>query len=99
MWRATKPEAFSSITTALTYSAAIGRSTTREHRYFNLFGLQPHRNETFKLSTDLMFIEKLHEDVGRCITTLFAELNVLDGSVLTLYKPCHRHQDFLIFLS
>jgi putative transposase len=27
------------------------------HRYFSLFGLQPHRTETFKFSTDLLFIE------------------------------------------
>jgi putative transposase len=34
------------------------------HRYFSLFWLQPHRTETFKLSTDPLFIAKLHAVVG-----------------------------------
>ena len=34
------------------------------HRYFSLFGLQPHRTETFKLSTDSLFNEKLRDVVG-----------------------------------
>ncbi len=34
------------------------------HRYFSLFGLQPQRTEIFKLSTDLLFIEYLHDIVG-----------------------------------
>jgi putative transposase len=28
------------------------------------FGLQPHRTESFKLSNDLIFIEKLRDAVG-----------------------------------
>jgi len=41
-----------------------GISATTVHRYFQLFGLQPHRTETFKLSTDPFFIEKLRDVVG-----------------------------------
>ena len=37
---------------------------TSVHRYFSLFGLHPHRTETFKLSTVLLFIESLHDVVG-----------------------------------
>jgi len=33
------------------------------HRYFKLLGFQPHRSETFKLSTDAFFIEKLRDVV------------------------------------
>jgi putative transposase len=33
-------------------------------RYFSLFGLQPHRTESFKLSNDPFFIEKLRDVVG-----------------------------------
>ena len=40
-------------------AAETGISSTSVHRYFKLFGLQPHRTETFKLSTDAFFIEKL----------------------------------------
>ena len=32
-------------------------STTSVHRYFKLFNLQPHRSETFKLSTDPFFVD------------------------------------------
>jgi putative transposase len=33
-------------------------------RYFALFGLQPHRSKSFKLSTDLLFVEKVRDIVG-----------------------------------
>ncbi len=42
----------------------MGISSTSVHRYFKLFGLQPHRSESFKLSTDPFFIEKLRDVVG-----------------------------------
>ena len=114
-------------------------------RYFALFGLQPHRSKSFKLSTDPFFVEKVRDVVGLylnppdkalvlCVdeksqvqalertqpvlpiglgyvegvthdyyrhgtTTLFAALNVLDGSVISQCKPRHRHQEFLAFLN
>ncbi|MGH7914922.1 MAG: IS630 family transposase, partial [Candidatus Binataceae bacterium] len=122
---------------------AISKSTVA--RYFALFGLQPHRSKSFKLSTDPFFVEKVRDIVGLylnppdkalvlCVdeksqgqalertqpvlplglgylegvthdyyrhgtTTLFAALNVLDGSVITQCKPRHRHQEFLSFLN
>jgi putative transposase len=122
---------------------AISKSTVA--RYFALFGLQPHRSKSFKLSTDPFFVEKVRDVVGLylnppdkalvlCVdeksqvqalersqpvlpmglgypegvthdyyrhgtTTLFAALNVLDGSVITQCKPRHRHQEFLSFLN
>jgi transposase len=121
-----------------------GISKTSVHRYFQLFGLQPHRTESFKLSTDAFFIEKLRDVVGLYLnppenalvlsvdeksqtqalertqpmlplglgyaegmthdykrhgtTTLFAALDVFNGSVLADCKPRHRHQEFLSFL-
>jgi putative transposase len=39
-------------------------SKSSVQRYFQLFGLQPHRTEGFKLSTDPFFIEKLRDVVG-----------------------------------
>src|SRR6266536_2679954 len=41
-----------------------GVSVTSVHRIWGAFGLQPHRVETFKLSTDLMFVEKVRDIVG-----------------------------------
>ena len=121
-----------------------GLSKSAVHRFFQLFGLKPHRQESFKLSTDPFFIEKVRDVVGLylsppdkalvlCVdeksqvqalertqplpplgfgyaegvthdyerhgtTTLFAALNVLDGSVIAQCKPRHRHQEFLAFL-
>lgn len=121
-----------------------GLSTTTVHRYMTLFGLQPHRSKSFKLSSDPFFIEKVRDIVGLylnppdhalvlCVdeksqvqalertqpvlpmglgyvegithdyvrhgtTTLFAALDVANGSVLTQCKPQHRHQEFLSFL-
>jgi putative transposase len=39
-----------------------------------------------------------HDYVRHGTTTLFAALNVLNGSVLASCKPRHRHQEFLSFL-
>jgi putative transposase len=121
-----------------------GISKSSVQRYFELFGVQPHRTESFKLSTDPFFIEKLRDVAGLYLyppenalvlsvdeksqcqalertqpmlplglgyvegvthdykrhgtTTLFAALDVLNGTVLTDCKPRHRHQEFLGFL-
>jgi len=40
----------------------ISKSTVQ--RYFNLFGVQPHRTKRFKLSTDPFFVEKVRDIVG-----------------------------------
>lgn len=40
----------------------ISKSTVQ--RYLALFGVQPHRSKSFKLSTDPLFIEKLRNVVG-----------------------------------
>ena len=126
-------------------AAETGIAKSTVARYFTLFGLQPHRSKSFKLSTDPFFVEKVRDVVGLylnppdkalvlCVdeksqiqalertqpvlplglgyvegvthdyyrhgtTTLFAALNVLDGSVITQCKPRHRHQEFLAFLN
>ena len=40
----------------------ISKSTVA--RYFALFGIQPHRAKSFKLSTDPFFVEKVRDVVG-----------------------------------
>jgi hypothetical protein len=116
---------------------ATALSTTTVHRYLTLFGLQPHRTRSFKLSTDPFFLEKVRDVVGLylnppehalvlCVdeksqvqalertqpvlpmglgyvegitpdyvrhgtTTLFAALDIANGSVLTQCKAQHRH--------
>lgn len=40
----------------------VAKSTV--HRFFNLFGLQPHRSKSFKLSNDPFFVEKVRDIVG-----------------------------------
>jgi transposase len=125
-------------------AAETGLSKTTVHRYLSLFGVQPHRSRSFKLSTDPFFIEKVRDIVGLylnppqnalvlCVdeksqvqalertqpllpmglgyvegithdyirhgtTTLFAALDVANGSILSQCKPRHRHQEFLSFL-
>jgi transposase len=41
-----------------------GMSKSTVHRYLNLFGVQPHRSRSFKLSSDPFFIEKVRDIVG-----------------------------------
>ena len=43
---------------------ATGVSTSTVHRIWRAFSLQPHRSETFKLSTDPLFVEKVRDIVG-----------------------------------
>lgn len=121
-----------------------GVAKSSVQRYLKLFGVQPHRSKTFKLSNDPFFVEKVRDIVGLylnppehalvlCVdeksqvqalertqpvlpmglgyvegithdyirhgtTTLFAALDVANGTVLTQCKPRHRHQEFLAFL-
>jgi len=42
----------------------IGHALSTVHRIWRAFGLQPHRVETFKLSTDPLFVEKVRDIVG-----------------------------------
>ena len=41
-----------------------GHSHTTIRRMWNAFGLQPHRAETFKLSSDPLFVDKVRDIVG-----------------------------------
>ena len=43
---------------------ASGVSVSTVHRIWNAFSLAPHRTETFKLSTDPQFVEKVRDIVG-----------------------------------
>ena len=127
-----------------TMAKAQGVSKATIQRIWHANGLQPHRVQTFKLSTDPRFVEKLRDVVGlylnppdralvlcvdeksqiqaldrtqpglplkkgRCgtlthdykrhgTTTLFAALNVLDGTVIGDCSKRHRHEEFLRFL-
>ena len=45
-------------------AAVTGLSHTTIRRIWTAFGLQPHRSETFKLSTDPLFVDKVQDIVG-----------------------------------
>ena len=45
-------------------AARSGLSESTIGRIWRAFGLQPHRTETFKLSTDPLFVEKVYDIVG-----------------------------------
>jgi len=47
-----------------TMAKTMGMSQTSVVRIWHAFGLQPHRQETFKLSTDPLFIDKVRDIVG-----------------------------------
>ena len=46
---------------------AVGLSQGAIVRVWNAFGLKPHKAETFKLSTDPFFVEKVRDVVGLCL--------------------------------
>lgn len=127
-----------------TMAKATGLSDSTIGRIWKEHGLKPHRIETFKLSNDPAFVEKLEDIVGlylsppehaivlccdeksqiqaldrtqpglplkkgRCgtmthdytrngITSLFAAMNVADGTIISECMPRHRHQEWLTFL-
>ena len=60
----TKPANGSTHWSVRTVAAETGISKTSVQRYFQLFGPQPHRTQSFKLSNDPFFIEKLRDVVG-----------------------------------
>src|SRR4051812_38990860 len=43
---------------------AVGLTQNAVLRIWHAYGLQPHRQETFKLSTDPLFVDKIHDVVG-----------------------------------
>ena len=43
---------------------AVGFAFSTIHRVWKAFNLQPHRTETFKLSTDPLFVDKVRDIVG-----------------------------------
>ena len=47
-----------------TLGEETGISKSTVQRYLSLFGVQPHRSKSFKLSTDPFFIEKVRDIVG-----------------------------------
>ena len=60
----TKPTDGSTHWSARSLAAATGISKTTVHRWLQTFSLQPHRQKTFKLSTDPFFVEKVRDIVG-----------------------------------
>ena len=127
-----------------TMAAEMGVSEATVRRIWHAHGLKPHLVESFKISKDKHFAEKLEDIVGlylnppehaivmcvdeksqiqaldrtqpglplkkgRCGTmthdykrngtaTLFAALNVADGTVISMCDDRHRHQEWLQFL-
>jgi transposase len=47
-----------------TMAKEIGHAPSTVHRIWRAFGLQPHRAETFKLSSDPLFVEKVRDIAG-----------------------------------
>ena len=127
-----------------TMAAAFGISEASVRRIWHGHGLKPHLVDTFKVSKDPRFAEKLEAVVGLYLNppehalvlccdeksqiqaldrtqpglplkkgrgqtmthdykrngtaTLFAALNTLDGSVISICQERHRHQEWLKFL-
>ena len=71
-----------------TMAKEIGHAPSTVHRIWRAFGLQPHRVETFKLSSDPLFVEKVRDIVGLycrrrsarscCASTRRAQVQALD---------------------
>jgi transposase len=138
-----KPEAATHWSTR-SLAQTLGTSPASVQRIWQAHGLKPHRVETFKLSCDPQFREKLEDIVGLYLhppqhalvfsvdeksqiqalqrtqpglpmkkgrgqtlthdykrhgtTTLFAALNILDGTVLSQCRSRHTHRDWIAFL-
>lgn len=128
-----------------TMAEETGLSRMTIQRIWKAHNLKPHLVQTFKLSNDKKFVEKLQDVVGLYMnppenavvfsvdeksqiqalertqpllpmrqgiperqthdykrngtTTLFAALNVLEGTVISYCQNRHRHQEFINFLN
>src|SRR3954467_11082801 len=60
----TKPADGSTHWSTRTLAGHTGISKSAVQRFLSLFAVEPHRAESFKLSTDTLFIEKLRDVVG-----------------------------------
>ena len=60
----TKPSDGSTHWSARSLAAQTGISKSTVHRWLTTFSLQPHRQKTFKISTDPFFVEKVRDIVG-----------------------------------
>lgn len=73
---------------------ASGLSVSSVHRIWRAFSLQSHRSETFKLSTDLLFVEKVRNIVGLYSASPESALVLcVDGK--TQIQPLDRTQPLL----
>lgn len=95
-------------------SRETGVSPATVQRIWHAFGLKPHLQETFKLSTDPYFVDKVRDVVGPLTfgqpatrthdykrhgtTSLFAALDVATDKVIGQLKRRHRSAEFLQFL-
>ena len=84
----TKPADGSTHWSVRTIAAETTISATSVHRYFKLLGLQPHRSESFKLSTDPFFIEKLRDVVGLYLSPPENALVLCDQGECSLLTAC-----------
>lgn len=78
----------------------IGHAPSTVHRIWSAFGLQPHRVETFKLSSDPLFVEKVRDIVGLYLSPPERELCGSlgdDGGMKAAYRGgCRSLPDPLI---
>ena len=107
----TKPEGMTHWSCrTMAQSQGISKSTISS--IWQAHNLKPHRVETFKLSRDPKFLEKMTDVIGLYLnppqeaivykrngtTTLFAALDILQGKVIGQCYQRHRNQEFLKFL-
>ncbi|MEW6248786.1 MAG: IS630 family transposase [Nitrospirota bacterium] len=77
-----------------TMEEATGISKSTVHRVWQMFGLQSHRQRTFKLSTDPFFVEKVRDIVGLYLNPPDKAL-VLCGDEKTQVQALNRTQPVL----
>ena len=96
-----------------TMAEASGLNQNAIVRIWRAFGLKPHLQENFKLSTDAFFVEKVRDIVGlylnppeqtRAVVLCVDEksqvqaLDIATGEVIGQCQPRHRQQEFVRFL-
>ena len=68
-------------------------------RIWRAFGLKPHRLETFKLSTDPHFVEKVHDIVGLYLRPPLGEfiasctINMSETSLIPIASVKENHSE------
>jgi hypothetical protein len=94
-WRRASPVRSAAQSARSAMAAATGFSHTTIRRIWTAFGLQPHRSQTFKLSSDPLFVDKVRDIIGlylKSAITLSTGTSRPSSHMTSRFRPASQRQ-------